>query len=372
MGIDLSLYDQFMRLRRFPAGRAKQACASMKIALEGIAQRIDRADFDELMRRIEQGIAAADAVVTVRNARDMQTAARNEGRAAAADTWVDELVIAIHTNVTLAARRGRKLGQPIGDIAQRVLDTVMRHKLNILVTLPFEVELMEVEHIHQTLIEKYDMHFDALNIGALVEELGEALPVYRAALEPERRVTTAMVREAADELHLAMMELVTFVLGRLSGPALAEVRDRLLAGVVEQDERVREATVARRRAAAVDVDGDGIDDETGVAVDELDGVGEDEIEAVIDPFRAAEAAGGGAANGAGAAPGGNGAAPAGGAVNGAGGAGAAPGGNGAAPAGAGSGAAAAGGPAASASALVPVGGGGGARAENGQPAAVLV
>jgi len=87
----------------------------------------------------------------------------------------------------------------------------------------------------------------ALNVELPMSELSDALQAYRLALEPEQRVTTQMVREAADEMHRALVDVIAIVLGRLAGPENASVRQYLLAGVVDQDERLHEALVARRR-----------------------------------------------------------------------------------------------------------------------------
>lgn len=280
----LPLYTRFINIRRLPPGRARQALTSVHKALTPeVVDALGQAQAVELTHMIEDGYRAVDAYVDLRGDRAAQTGARNDGAAAEADDWVDDLLISIHTAVTLAARRGKKRGTPLGDVARRILDTILKKKLNLLVNQVYEEELIEAERIHRVLLDKYAPHFDALGITALVAELGEALPVYRAALEPEQRVTTEMLRAAAEVMQLALLEVIAFILGRCTGETRAAARDRLLAGVIEQDDRLHEALVARRRAGvngrSVDIDGDGI-------YDEGDAVGEPVEPDALDPAAA--------------------------------------------------------------------------------------
>lgn len=270
----LPLYSRFINVRRLPPGRARQALTSVHNALTPeLVDLIGHAQADELVAMIQTGYRTVETFVDLRGDRAAQTGARNEGEAGEADGWVDELLIGIHTAVTLAARRGKKRGAPIGDIAGRILDTILKKKLNQLINQPYEEELVEAECIHRVLTDKYAAHFDALGITALVEELGEALPVYRAALEPEQRVTGDMVRAAGDVMQLAVLEVIAWILGRFPGPDRAAARERLLAGVIDQDDRLYEAIAARRRAGgggSVDVDGDGVYDEGEAAGERVD------------------------------------------------------------------------------------------------------
>lgn len=271
----LPLYTRFINIRRLPPGRTRQALTSVEKALTPeVVDALGRAQADELVGMIQRGYRAVDAFVDLRGERAAQTGARNDGAAAEADDWVDDLLISIHTAVTLAARRGKKRGTALGDVARRILDTILKKKLNLLVNQVYEEELVEAERIHRVLLDKYASHFEALGITALVEELGEALPVYRAALEPEQRVTTEMIRAAGEVMQMALLEVIAFILGRCTGDARAATRDRLLAGVIEQDDRLHEALVARRRAGvngrSVDVDGDGVYDEGDAAGEPVD------------------------------------------------------------------------------------------------------
>lgn len=232
--MNIVLIDRVRQLRRTVAGRLVQTTADIDRVL---AQRRHPA----IQPHVDAARAAAKSYIEIRTLRDAQLEQRGEGRAGEVDAETDILLAGIHDTSRRYARRLPNSAK--GKAGRRILRVCFRRGLAAVTNIPYEDELVLVEYIHERLTHDLAADVQALGLAATVAELGELVPLYRAALALEEKITAADVAEAYEAMQVAYFRLAFAV---VAGVEDADDRDALLAPIFDQDDRLAAIYAARR------------------------------------------------------------------------------------------------------------------------------
>lgn len=147
-------------------------------------------------------------------------------------------------------------GDNLGKLAAEVRDRVLPGGAGAITSLAYENELSQARVALQRLKEVAPADLSRLGLSAYVTRLDELLPQFEAALQQtsQRTVTWDELREARAQGQRALLSTIAMIVGRhplFSDQDVAQ-RNRWLAPILEQSERVRQARASRRPPSDVD------------------------------------------------------------------------------------------------------------------------
>lgn len=269
----LYVFTQTLNRRRLPVGR-------FTVAVGGTQKRAQGAGSDRVVALCAAALVAAGRYIDLRRRRKARRDARGGGRAMAADKRVDARTRSVYKHLTSCVETFAD--DEKGKAAQRLLDAYFPEGLGVIITAPYEEELVMVEHIAEAFGGREAAVVDELGLRMFVDALEAVLPEYRDSLALEDLVTATEVAAARDEMHLLMLRVVATILAD-HGDDVAAMRE-LLAPLDDQEKRLGQLYAARRRGQSTG----GLDVGAGEAADVAR---EAEAEVLADGLLADEEAG---------------------------------------------------------------------------------
>ncbi len=257
------LLNETVDLRQSTPGRRSFALQQVEERVEELAEElVDQKLLDAIARAIEIN----DEARTKRNwwRRDRELNERSRRDAKTVDNEVDRAVGALHDS--LKATRSGFRGQPRGEAAEEILETLFASGAAGITRLPFEDELSAVRFLVEQLDSEWSNEVDELGLRPLINRLSSLADQFADALsESETRETTwDEVRAADAEGQTAMLRVGVEILGRFNEPDEMATARKLLAPILEQAERFG-ALLSRIRRVKYD------DPETGEEVTDPEG-----------------------------------------------------------------------------------------------------
>ncbi len=229
-------------------------------------QLVDEAIDDALLAKIARALEINNEARATRNwwRRDRKLNEDSRHKANEIDNELDRAIGALHTNLQ-ATRKGFPDG-PRGEAASEILQALFPDGAAGITSLSFEDELSAVRFLVEQFNTEWSDEADRLGIRPLVDRIDGLADQFADALgNTEVRTTTwDEVRAADTEGQRAMLQVVVEILGRFNEPDQLPTARKLLAPILEQNDRVSELHSRNRRVTDVDP-------ETGEEVTDPDG-----------------------------------------------------------------------------------------------------
>lgn len=239
----------FISLRRMPTGRHRFSLQQMRERAQGaglntIVEKIDRTlAVAERTQRLELGYAKA---------KSSTSAAR--GEAVKIDNMIDEQIAAIYRLVD--ANRIGEDSDPAVKAANEIIETLFPAGIAAITRQAFEEQLSTMDTMMEVFATRLSNQAQTLHLERQLNRLGRLIEDFRAELNlnARRQVTFDQVRGARNELHEQACKVVATIIATFDEEDASTVRrrNRLLAPLREQQERVAEAR--RRQRHPTDVD----------------------------------------------------------------------------------------------------------------------
>lgn len=242
MSAILSEYDTVFAVRRFPPGHAIQAC-------DGVARRARALGHDDLLRLIAVAKAAAMHYIERRARRQIQRAARGEGRTRGIDARVDANFGQIHD--ILKREAGSYGDTDDGALAAELLEVIFPNGLAGTTQIPYEEQVALNEYQVALVREKYAGAPARLGFERSLRRIEALLPDYRESLDAPDQVTALELGEAYGDLQVALLRVVAWIMALIDD---GDERGKLMQPVHDQSRRLAAAYAARRRGRAVPED----------------------------------------------------------------------------------------------------------------------
>ncbi len=246
--MQLVTLDRLRKLRRTVAGRTLQAGTDV----ERLAGELNHPAVIPYAHRARD---AARGHIDLRTGREAQRTDRGDGQTKPIDTETDIEVSIVHDTAKRYAERMPQSAK--GKAGARILRHYFRRGLAAVIRVPYEDELILVEHLHEGLTGRHAADAAVLGLTGNVEAIGRLIPQYRASLAAEERISAQAVADAYEALQVAWFELAFAIVTLVRDE---DDRVAMLAPVFEQDDRLA-ALYAARRSGRSDVDLDTLDDE---------------------------------------------------------------------------------------------------------------
>ncbi len=209
---------------------------------------------DEIVAAIEQAIAINRNSRNVegewRRSRNIDELSRR--RAAEIDNVIDRTLGALYRKLQMTRRTFS--GERLGELARRIIEELLPEGAGPITSMNFEDELASVRFIVERLENDWTQEIDQLGVRHEVEKLSAEADRFEQALGQSGNRTTSWdeVRELDRKGQEAMMRVVAKILGKYADPGDVERRSRLLAPIMEQNERIGELHKRDRRVTDVD------------------------------------------------------------------------------------------------------------------------
>lgn len=172
------------------------------------------------------------------------------------DPQVDRLISSIVDRLTNLVRSLRPTN-PVAVKAQAFLAQWFPNGAGGITFLSYEEQLEEVEGLLGVFSDeevKKDLELFGLTVD--VQELADLAPHYRAEIEnlPPKDLKYPAVVEARQAGQTHLLRTAAKILANYDSPELAEMQEKLLAPILDQQQRLAEAAKLGKKAADVDPD----------------------------------------------------------------------------------------------------------------------
>lgn len=236
-------FTRYFRVNRLSPGRA----ALVARQILRIAREIDEPTLIELAARLHD---AADRYGLVSHGRRSQSGRRGDGSAYKIDKKIDRNIKGYAEQLdTVIADYGED--HELGATAISLRDETVPQGHYAVTGLPYEDEAQAVTRIIDRLRRVDRAVLVEMNVAYYLDRLEALLPAYIEALEVRRIVTAGDVKTARDAMHRALCGVVGHVCARFWRSDDLETRDRLLAPVDDQQDRISALARARRTGGRV-------------------------------------------------------------------------------------------------------------------------
>jgi hypothetical protein len=225
-------------------------------ALQGVLRLAKEAGDQRLLAHVSTALSHEERLAQMESDWLKQKTV-NEGvrtPAAALDVHVDRTLGGIGGSLDRVAADFS--GQELGKLATQVRDRVLPGGAGAITSLAYEDELSQGRVALQRLKEVSPSDLARLGLVPYVARLEELLPQFEAALREtaQRTVTWDGLRAARSKGQQALLSTIAMIVGKFPLYTEQDVaeRNRWLAPILEQNERVRQARASRRPPSDID------------------------------------------------------------------------------------------------------------------------
>lgn len=243
-------YRQFVALRLFPTGRRL-------FALKNVRKIAGELGDHELCMLLDNAITADSKCLNLERAWRTQVGSGvARGEATKVDPLVDRLIASIVNRLTDLVRALRP-SNPVATKARAFMGQWFPNGAVGITSLPYEEQLEEIEGLLSAFADEEiqkDLALFGLTID--IQELTELLPLYRTEIQnlPPKDLKYATVVEARHSGQNNLLRAVIHILVRYDGQDQADSMEKLLAPILDQEQRLAESAKTTKKLSDVDPD----------------------------------------------------------------------------------------------------------------------
>lgn len=259
--------------RRYMCPSRMTSDRSSMVARQVVGLGDELAD-DTLVRESRVLLEASESAADLEDERRMQRESRSGDSTNEFDTVADAAVHQIFDDMTGTLKYLVATKDPRAKAVERFEERHFATGVGYITAARYETQLHRMERLVEDANGPSAALVDGLGWRRKVEAIEAAIGPYREAIAARQRVTSNDVREAQDGMHVALCRLLGYVLWAYADRP--ELRERVLAPVDDQQDRIAAMMRARRAGRSTAVDEAAVADEAEAREGPVEGPSDEE------------------------------------------------------------------------------------------------